>query len=220
MIPKIIYFSQFLIKIVLFKKTLIPKKFLSHSELMARTLSQKIADIAHQCEGRRELTLKELVAIIGPTGQSLVTLVYSFPLVLGMNIPVLSYLLGALIIIQGFRVSFQKHIWLPKKLKVKKIDGDRLAKPLYKSVKLFRKIEKYVHPRGTIYQNNPLLPAFNGWVLILAGLLLFLKGNPFLAGLGVFLISMGILEEDILWMSLAYVALFAQGVLLIFSYNR
>lgn len=186
---------------------------------MARTLSQRIAEIAHQCEGRRELTWKELVGIIGPTGQSFVTLVYSLPLISGIKFPGLSYLFGFLIIIQGFKIAFQKHIWLPRKLKLKKIHGNQVAKSLFRAVKFFRKVEKCIHPRGTIYQNNPLLPAFNGWILILGGLFLFLKGSPFLAGLGVILLSVGILEEDILWMSLAYVALFAQAVLLFFFYK-
>jgi hypothetical protein len=134
--------------------------------------------------------------------------------VLCLKISWAGIILGLLIMFQGLRIALHKKIWLPKSLKRKILSGDRLARHFSKTVKFFKKLEKYIHPRGTIYQQHPLLVTFNGWVMMLGGLFLILPyGLHFIAGLGVFLLSLGLLEEDILWMITAYAVILIHAVI-------
>ena len=46
---------------------------------------------------------------------------------------------------------------------------------------------------------------FNGWLMAMGGIfLLFPIGTNIVPGVGLFLLSIGLLEEDILWMVCAY----------------
>jgi len=173
---------------------------------MARTLSQKIEELAHQCKGRKVMTVEEFRDLLGPSEQAIVPLIVSIPFILGLKLWWVGIIPSIIMISQGFRVALHKKLWLPKSWKRITFSGDHASSLLLPAVKFFRKLEKYVHPRGTIYQQHPLLLTSNGWVMMLGGFfLLFPWGRHWIAGLAVFLLSLGLLEEDILWMICAYV---------------
>jgi hypothetical protein len=171
------------------------------------TLSQKMEHLAHQCQGRKKLTWKEISDMFGEKGEAFLTFLLSIPFALALPLPGLSILLGVVIFFVGLCMARHKSLWLPKTLKNRTLNGNTVAKWLRKSLKLVKWLEKFVRPRGVIYQQHPALHPVNGWFLMVGGLILFLPfppGTNLLPGLSVFFLSLGILEEDIACVWLGY----------------
>ncbi len=184
---------------------------------MARHFSNKLEEIIHFCRGRRELTIAEYLVQLGTSGPAIFSLLFSIPFLFLAWIPIVMTVFGIIIFLAGARLALNKPIWFPAVLRNKKISGDKMALRLVKWVKLFKKVEKIVHPRGTIYQKSPFLQAFNGFIVTICGLFLFLPLHPvtiFLPALGVFLLSLAILEEDLFLMIGAYLVLVIKLLLL------
>ena len=172
---------------------------------MARTLSQKIDELAHQCKGRRQMTLQEIFDLMDPAEESLIAWILYLPFVFCFMVPGFWIVVSLMVIWQGVRTAQHKKFWIPKKLKRKQVSGDHFAHYISFTIKPLRTLEKIAHPRGTVYQHHPLLLTFNGCMMALGGcFLLFRAGTDLVPGLGIFLLSLGMLEEDILWMFCAY----------------
>ena len=174
--------------------------------------SQKIETIAHACEGRLQMTVGELAASLSARGQAFIALILSLPFVSLLSLPGLSIVLGSCIAFIGFRIFCKKPFWLPAKLRAKTFSGDKAARYLRKLLPPFSWIENYIRPRGTVFQQHPALQSVNGGFLGIAGLCLLISLHPgsyFLPGLSIALLSLGMLEEDILFVWLGY------GVLLL-----
>lgn len=66
-----------------------------------------------------------------------------------------------------------------------------------------------MRPRNALLVTNPIVQRINGFIIFICGLLLMLPlppGTNFTPGLTVFLLSIGILEEDGLFVLLGYFA--------------
>ncbi|MBS0616441.1 MAG: exopolysaccharide biosynthesis protein [Verrucomicrobia bacterium] len=178
--------------------------------------SQKIEWVAHECEGRRSMTVGELAASLSARGQAFIALLLSLPFVSLLSLPGLSIILGGCIAFIGFRIFCKKPFWLPAKVTAKTFSGDKAAHYLRKLVPFFSWIERFIRPRGTVFQQHPGLQNINGGFLAIAGLCLVISLHPasyFLPGLSIALLSLGMLEEDILFVWLGYCALFAHIIL-------
>lgn len=171
-------------------------------------LSERVEELAHVCKGRKELSLKEVVGLIGPKAQALVSLVLSLPFVVLLPAPGLSILFGVIILINGISIARGKMLWIPQKLAGKIVSGDALAKNLLKTIPFLKWVEKFVRPRGTVYQQGHLIQLVNGSFLALGGFFLFLPlppGTNFLPGLAIFFVSLGILESDLAMLWIGYI---------------
>ncbi len=172
---------------------------------MARTLSQKIEELAHQCKGRRQMTIQEIFDLMGPSEELLIVSILYLPFIACFQVPGFWVIVSLMIIWLGIRMALHKKFWLPKSLKQKKVPGDHFAHYISFTVGFLKKLETIAHPRGTVYQHHPLLLTFNGWLMAMGGIfLLFPIGTNIVPGVGLFLLSIGLLEEDILWMVCAY----------------
>ena len=172
---------------------------------MARKLSQKIDDLAHACHGRRKMTIQEIFDLMDTAVQTFIAWILYLPLILCFQIPGFWIVVSLLVIWQGILTAQHKSIWIPKRLKKKHVKGDDFARLISYTIPLLKKLEKIAHPRGTIYQHHPMLLTVNGCMMALGGcFLLFPIGTSIVPGLGALLLSLGMIEEDILWMSCAY----------------
>ncbi|MGH2639380.1 MAG: exopolysaccharide biosynthesis protein, partial [Rhabdochlamydiaceae bacterium] len=122
---------------------------------MPKALSNKVEDIIHFCRGRKEMTIAEFLDQLGTSGPVILTMIFSIPFLFLAWIPGLMMAFGVIIFISGIRVALNKPIWVHKILRRRKISGDKMAHRLVKWVKFFKKLEKTIHPRGTIYQQSP-----------------------------------------------------------------
>ncbi len=172
---------------------------------MARTLSQKIDELAHQCKGRRQMTIQEIFHLMGPSEEFLIVWILYLPFILCFEIPGFYVLVSLLIMWLGLRIALHKKFWIPQFFKRKKVSGDHFAHYIAYTIGFLKKLEKIAHPRGTVYQHHPLLATFNGWLIAMGGLFLLLPiGTRVIPSIGLFLLAISLLEEDILWMFCAY----------------
>ena len=172
---------------------------------MARKLSQKIDDLAHNCHGRKKMTIQEIFDLMDMAVKTYIAWILYLPFVLCFQIPGFWIIVSLLIIWLGIRTAQHKRIWLPKKLMKRHVKGDDFARLISYTIPVAKKLEKIAHPRGTIYQHHPMLLSFNGCMMALGGcFLLFPIGTSIVPGLGILFLALGMIEEYILWMSCAY----------------
>lgn len=178
--------------------------------------SQRVEWIAHECEGRLQMTVGELASSLSARGQAFIAFILSLPFISLLSLPGLSIILGAFISFIGFRIFCKKPFWLPSRINALTFSGDKAARHLRKLIPFFSWMEKYIRPRGTVFQQHPALQNINGGFLAIAGLCLLISLHPsayFLPGLSISLLSLGMLEEDILCVWLGYIALFLHIIL-------
>jgi hypothetical protein len=176
---------------------------------MARKLSQKIDSLVHECHGRKKMTIQEIVDLMDMAMQTFIAWILYLPFILCFQIPGFWIVVSLMVIWQGIRTAQHKLLWIPKKLRKKHVKGDDVARLFSYTIPFLKKLEKIAHPRGTVYQHHPMLLSFNGCMMALGGcFLLFPIGTSIVPGLGAILLSLGMVEEDILWMVCAY-AIFA-----------
>ena len=184
---------------------------------MSQALSHKLDAFCHFCKGRKEMTFGELLSHLSTGGPAVCCLLFSIPFLFFAWVPIVMRALGLLILLAGVRIALHKPLWIPKKFSHHRVSGDKVAHKLVFWIKLVQKIEKTIHPRGTAYQHNPFLQTFNGFIVSLAGLFLLLPFSPvagFLPALTVFLLSLGILEEDLWMMIISYLVVMIKMVIL------
>jgi hypothetical protein len=174
---------------------------------MTHRLSGEFLRLAHSCK-EKDLTLKELVALLHARTQALITLVLSLPFVLFIPLPGLSIIFGIFICFNGIRIANNRPLWFPHFLLKRKMSGGTLAKGFLIAAKVSKRTEKFIKPRGQFLVRHPKLQTFHGIILAVCGFFLALPlppGTNFLPGLSAALISIGILEEDGLFVVLSYV---------------
>lgn len=154
------------------------------------------------------LSVSDLLQRLGPRGAAFMSFFLSLPFLLWVAIPGFSVIFGLFILLAGIRLTFQKGVWVPKWLGNKQISGDKLIRLSNKLQKGLKWFEKGVKPRlSWMIGQRPLqcltglLLAFNGFLLSLP----LLPGTNFTPALATALLSVGILEEDGLFVLLGYV---------------
>ncbi|MFI5333803.1 MAG: exopolysaccharide biosynthesis protein [Chlamydiales bacterium] len=173
---------------------------------MRHRLSEEFHYLAHYCIGK-ELTLKELADHIGSRAQALITLFLSVPFVLFIPLPGLSIVFGIFIFINGIRIATKKRLWFPRLLLKRRIHGARLSKCFHGAERIVKRLEKFTRPRGHFLIRHPRLQILHGIMLATCGFLLALPlppGTNFPPGLTALFLSIGILEEDGLFIILGY----------------
>lgn len=151
------------------------------------------------------LSLNEVLAILSGKGRLLCILFLSLPFCQPLQIPGLSTPFGLLIAFFGMRMVFGKGVWIPKKLKNKKISSKKLQKIAIKGFHLLKKMRRFVHPR-LLWTCK--LEKINGLLIAILGLLLALPLPIPLTNLvsawALLLLSVGILEDDGVFILLGY----------------
>ena len=174
---------------------------------MSYRLSAEFHRLALACQ-EKDLTLKELVEQLDVRAGALVILVLSVPFVLFIFLPGLSFIFGSFIFFNGIRIATKQKLWFPRFLLKRKISGSTLTKGFLKAEKAVSWIEKFAKPRGRFIIHHPNLQIFHGVILAVCGFLCALPippGTNFLPGLTAVLISIGIIEEDGLFIVFGYV---------------
>ncbi len=164
-----------------------------------RTLEESIILLQQEAKGE-PISLGKILRSLSGRGRALVLILLSLPFCQPLQIPGLSLPFGLAIAFVGMRIGFGKHIWLPQKLLAKKIPPVLFQKITSKTLALVRKIKKWVRPRLTELCRPSAMRIVNGLAICLLGLVLALPlPVPFTnltAAWAIFLISLGILEDD------------------------
>lgn len=162
------------------------------------------------------LSLQEIMVILSGKGTDVLLLFLSLPFCQPIQIPGMSVPFGIIIALIGLRMSVKHGFLLPKFILNKPISSRVINTIITKSLWLLRKIKRWVHPRFIWMSQHPVMKVFNGVIIFLLGVFLALPIPVPLSNLpaawSVFLISLGMLEDDGVLISIGY-AIAALGVL-------
>ncbi len=172
-----------------------------------RTLKDGILLLQEEAKSR-PISIGKILRILPGKGHPLILILLSLPFCQPLQIPGLSIPFGLTIAFVALRMVIGKSVLLPKKLLAKKIPTHTLNMILEKADRTLRKIQHLIHPRLSWACRFSVMQTINGMVILILGLLLALPlPIPFsnlIAAWPIFLMALGILEDDGVFVLLGY----------------
>ncbi len=120
------------------------------------------------------ISIEELLQILSGKGKPAILLLLSLPFCQPLQIPGLSTPFGLAISFIGLRITFGKHIWLPKRFLSKKISHHTISKITTRALLLIRKMKRWVYPRMSWMCKSFPMQIINGFTISILGILLAL----------------------------------------------
>lgn len=177
-----------------------------------RTLEEEMLILLEKTKSHDSVKILDIFQILSGKGRPLILLFLSFPFCQPIQIPGFSTPFGLMIAFIGFRLIFGKGIWLPEKFLLHTISTELLHKITLKALKLMRKIKPWIYPRLNFMCHSFLMEKFNGFLILVSGLFLALPLpiplSNIVAAWSIFLVALGILEDDGLLVLSGYVVFF------------
>lgn len=149
-----------------------------------------------------EVSLIEIVEIVGADSLMLLTIVLSIIFIVPISIPGVSTVFGSGIILIGITRLFNRKPWLPKIIGTRKLSSDKLREGFKRALVWFNRLEKISHPhRMPRLTADGLITVINNLSFIFAGLLLmapfgFIPFSNTLPALALILLSVGMMQRD------------------------
>lgn len=162
------------------------------------------------------ITMGELFDALNVRGHALVCLFFASPFMLPIPLPGVSQVISPIIGISAFRLAMNWHPWLPEKIRTKAVPKDTVEKVFSSAEKWLKKIEKFIKPRMLFFCDHAWTRRLNGAAIVLCAGLLALPyppGTNAPPAIAIFLMSLGILEQDGVLIVLGYVGVVANIVL-------
>lgn len=162
-----------------------------------RTFRDALTFTADSIQGR-EVTLHELIDLIGEQGLLFLCAALTVPFLLPVSIPGVSTVFGAAIILISIGITIDRPPWLPKRITERPLDAERLVPVLRKGADIVARIEAYIRPRlpglADLKRVNGLALIFGGVLLMFPlGLVPFSNTCP---GLAILLLAIGMSQRD------------------------
>ena len=146
------------------------------------------------------ISFREIVDVLSGRGKFFFVLLLALPFCQPIQLPGLSVPFGLAICFFGLRISFGKHIWLPKAILDKRISSSSMQKITSVSLKVIRKIRPLIHPRIDWACHHPAMHVAIGVLIALMGLCLALPLPIPLTNLAaawsLLFLSIGVIEDD------------------------
>lgn len=157
------------------------------------------------------LTYKTLVKTMGEQAYGLIIILFALPNALPISaLPGISLIFGFPIIFIAVHIIIGRpSLWLPEVLARQRIDAEKLAEIVHRTIPYLKRIEFLLKPRWQFF-SSPLVERLHGIVLLGLGLLLLLPipFSNFLLALLIILFGLGLSEKDGLLLFIAYLATF------------
>lgn len=164
---------------------------------------QRLADL---CAGE-SVTFKVLMGEMRPRDHALLTLVLSAAFLhpvptMGLSVP-----LGLVIVSAGVRMALGKGPWVPARWRERPMPA-RFFRTVFRAfAAVMRPVERLIRPRGKGFAALTWVRRANGVGLALAGSLIIIPLPPptnFPPALAGFVLSAGVLEDDLLFIGLGW----------------
>ncbi len=186
------------------------------------TLEQAIVSLRKQLRWI-PISVSKILYILSGRGRILIVIVLSFPFCQPIQIPGLSTPFGLAIVLIGLRIAFGKRVWLPEKLLSKKVSRRVFNQVTTKALWLIRKMKRWIHPR-ILWLSAPSMHWMHGLLICANGLFLALPLPIPFSNLAfawsIFLVGLGMLENDGLLIIVGYVFfLIACALLILLGYG-
>jgi hypothetical protein len=182
---------------------------MSLSAVPPARLSAELERLSHACR-EKSLTFGELLPGVAPRDQALLTAVLSVGFLHPIPLPGISAVGGLVIAAAGTRMARGLGPWVPERWRGRSLPARRLERVFAAGAALMRRCERVVKPRGRRLSAHPWTQRVNGGAIALCGLLLAAPAPPgtnFPPAAAILLLSVGTLEEDLLFLAAGYVAL-------------
>jgi hypothetical protein len=183
------------------------------------SLDRSIAFILRTAK-RKPVSVRFLMKVLSGKGRYLMLIFLSLPFCQPIPLPGLSTLFGLLIMLFGISILFRKHVWLPQKLLNRRVSHDLIEKIASKALWIVKKLKPFVHQRLTWLTTHSSLRILNGILISLLGLFLAIPLpiplTNLIPGWIIFLMALGLLEDDGVLILISYIPLMATFWLLIY----
>ena len=183
------------------------------------TVEEEISFLLEQSQAG-PLSIRAILEKLAGRGKALLLILLVLPFCQPIPLPGLSTLFGLLIAWVGLRVAFGHSVLLPKFIQDKIIPSKLLTQILTKSLWVFSKLRHLTHPRIRWICEPPLWHICHGIFISLLGLFLALPlPIPFsnlIAAWPLFLLGLGLLESDGVFVCIAYSLIICWILLIIF----
>ena len=173
---------------------------MSHVPAPRARLSAELERLGAVCR-ERSLTVGELLPGLAPRDQALLTAVLAIGFMHPIPLPGLSTVFGLIIALAGTRMARGLGPWVPARWHGRSLPGRKLGHVFTAGAALMRRFEGLIRPRGRWLSAHPLTERLSGGAIAICGLLLAMPAPPglnFMPSIPIVLLSLGILEEDLL----------------------
>lgn len=171
------------------------------NELQAESLGEKIALIIQRIPPS-EVTLVEIMDIVGTDGLLLLTIFLSLIFLVPVSVPGVSTVFGSAVLLIGITRLFARKLWLPEKIGTRKLSSDRLKYGFKKALVWFHRLEKVSKPhRLRSLVSTDVLSRLNNLAFVLAAALLMMPFGliPFsntLPAVALIFLAIGMMQQD------------------------
>ena len=160
----------------------------------------------------KPISIEDLLHLLPKKSQTLILIFLSIPFCQPIQIPGLSIPFGLAIAFLSLRMAFGKQIWLPKKILLKTITTSTIQKITNKALLLITKTRRWIHPRLNWVCHSLPMHIINCLAICILGIFLALPLPIPLSNLtaawSIFLIALGILEDDGVFVLIGYLISF------------
>jgi len=179
-------------------------------------LEDELERLISNCRTSPNITLGGLFSETAPEDQALVTFLLALPFLLPIPLPGLSIPFGMVIFFAGLRMFLGKSFWLPKRMAQKKLSSELALKIFSAAKPLAKTFSKWVKPRGRFFSKHPGNKRLSFFLISCCGFLLLLPLPPGTNAPPAFTaaaLSLGVLEEDSLYLVVGYLSFFVIFIL-------
>jgi hypothetical protein len=165
-----------------------------------KSLSETLTLTARSIQGEH-INLRQLLELIGEQSLLILCMFLTIPFLLPVSIPGVSTVFGLVITLIGVGVMLNRVPWLPRPLMNRPIASAHLVPAIEKASHFFARLERWVRPRLLVLTHGATINRFNGFVVVMAGILLMapLGLIPFsntLPALAILLLAAGMAQRD------------------------
>lgn len=171
------------------------------SALQAESLGEKIELIIEKLPPE-EVTLVEIMDIIGPDSLMLITIFLSLIFLVPVSIPGVSTVFGSGILLIGITRLFARKLWLPQAIANRKLNAVKLREGFKRALTWFQRLEKISRPhRLPALTNGRFMDILNNLSFILAAILLmapfgFVPFSNTLPAVALIFLAVGMMQKD------------------------
>jgi hypothetical protein len=192
---------------------------LGHNMKNSVSLEKSIKTILREAK-QRPITLKYLITTLSGKGRYLILMLLSLPFCQPIPLPGLSTIFGLLIVFFGVSITFGKHFMLSETLLKRKVSHKVIQSIATKILWIVKKINPLLHARLTFFTLYPAFRILNGLIIVLLGMFLALPLpiplTNLIPGWIIFLMALGLLEDDGVLILINYCLLAAVIVLVLY----
>ncbi len=189
-----------------------------HKELFAsdKTLKETFSSIQNALPDNG-VTLSMVLELLGKESFLILAAFLTLPFLAPVSIPGVSTVFGVIILLIGIGLVLNRPPWLPERFMIHIFPTDKLRICISQSLIWIQRLEKISHRRMSFLCHGHLMGRVIGLVMVAASLLLmaplaFIPFSNTLPALSILLLSIGVLQQDGIFIALGYLFLVATSV--------